>query len=98
MMLRGLLALLLIAAAVPAEAQTYPQRPVRLISPIPPGGAPDLIARAVGHRLALGLGQPVVIATGGLAELVATHSTTIEVVDPFLTLDGLRLVWELNRD
>src|SRR5919197_315486 len=38
-----------------------------------------------------------VIATGGLAELVAPHSRTIERVDPFLTLDGLRLVWELNR-
>lgn len=37
-----------------------------------------------------------VIATGGLAELVAPHSTTIESVDPFLTLDGLRLVWALN--
>jgi len=38
-----------------------------------------------------------VIATGGLAELVATHSSTIGEVDPFLTLDGLRMVWELNR-
>ncbi len=38
-----------------------------------------------------------VIATGGLAELVAAHSSTIEQVDPFLTLEGLRLVWELNR-
>jgi type III pantothenate kinase len=37
------------------------------------------------------------IATGGLADLVAPHSRTIESVDPFLTLDGLRLVWELNR-
>ena len=37
-----------------------------------------------------------VIATGGLAELVAPHSSTIELVDPHLTLDGLRLVWELN--
>jgi type III pantothenate kinase len=36
------------------------------------------------------------IATGGLAALVAPHSSTIESVDPFLTLDGLRLVWELN--
>src|SRR5688500_11440826 len=38
-----------------------------------------------------------VVATGGLAELVAAHSATIEEIDPFLTLEGLRLVWELNR-
>jgi type III pantothenate kinase len=37
------------------------------------------------------------IATGGLAELIAPHSKTIEKVDPLLTLDGLRLVWDLNR-
>src|SRR5919198_3475565 len=33
------------------------------------------------------------IATGGLADLIAPHSRTIEKVDPLLTLDGLRLVW-----
>ena len=37
------------------------------------------------------------VATGGLADLVAPHSRTIERVDPFLTLEGLRLVWDLNR-
>jgi type III pantothenate kinase len=38
-----------------------------------------------------------VIATGGLADLIAPHSRTIEHVDPTLTLEGLRLVWQLNR-
>ena len=38
-----------------------------------------------------------VVATGGLADLIAPYSHTIESVDPFLTLDGLRLVWEQNR-
>jgi type III pantothenate kinase len=38
-----------------------------------------------------------VVATGGLAELVAPHSRAIEAVAPFLTLDGLRMVWGLNR-
>jgi type III pantothenate kinase len=37
------------------------------------------------------------IATGGLAELIAPHTATIAGVDPFLTLEGLRIVWELNR-
>ena len=37
------------------------------------------------------------VATGGLADLIAPHARTIERVDPFLTLDGLRLVWERNR-
>lgn len=36
------------------------------------------------------------IATGGLADLVSPHSRTIERVDPFLTLEGLRLIWDLN--
>jgi type III pantothenate kinase len=43
----------------------------------------------------LGADAPA-IATGGLAELVTPHSETIERVDPFLTLEGLRLVWDLN--
>jgi type III pantothenate kinase len=46
-------------------------------------------------RAELGAKAPAV-ATGGLADLVAPHSQTIERVDPFLTLEGLRLVWELN--
>jgi type III pantothenate kinase len=39
-----------------------------------------------------------VIATGGLADVIAPHARTIERVDADLTLEGLRLVWERNRD
>ena len=38
-----------------------------------------------------------VVATGGLAPLIAPHARTVQAVDPFLTLQGLRLVWERNR-
>jgi type III pantothenate kinase len=37
------------------------------------------------------------VATGGLVEIIVPHSRTIELVDPWLTLEGLRLVWDLNR-
>jgi type III pantothenate kinase len=38
-----------------------------------------------------------VIATGGLAELIARETKVIDVLAPWLTLDGLHLIWELNR-
>jgi type III pantothenate kinase len=37
-----------------------------------------------------------VVATGGLAALIAPHAKTIQKVDPYLTLEGLRLVWQRN--
>lgn len=38
-----------------------------------------------------------VIATGGLAEIIAKETSVIQIVAPWLTLDGLRIVWGLNR-
>ena len=74
----ALVAILALGVA-PALAQTpYPNRTIKILVGIPPGGAPDVVARLVGHYLSESLGQPVVIenrtgANGNIAsEVVAT--------------------------
>jgi tripartite-type tricarboxylate transporter receptor subunit TctC len=54
------------AAALPAvariaQAQAYPSRPVRLIVPLAPGGATDIVARVIGQWLSERLGQPFIV-------------------------------------
>ena len=55
----------------------------------------DGIVAAIREELGV---EAQVVATGGLAELIAPHSQTIGRIDQLLTLEGLRLVWGRNRD
>jgi type III pantothenate kinase len=49
-------------------------------------------------RFRLELGSDMkVIATGGLSEVVAKETKVIDIISPWLTLEGLRLIWELNQ-
>jgi type III pantothenate kinase len=57
-------------------------------------GLVDAIVRR--FRAEMG-GSASVVATGSLAELIAAESETIQTVDPLLTLEGLRLLYERNR-
>src|SRR4051794_41434414 len=56
-----LLAISLLASAHPARADDYPNHPITLIVPYPPGGGVDTIARVIGGKLTDRLGQQVVI-------------------------------------
>jgi type III pantothenate kinase len=58
------------------------------------GQVDAIVSRIVAE---LGAAGAPVVATGGLADLIAPHSATITAVDPELTLQGLRIVWERNR-
>ena len=62
---RILPAIALFLAAAAATAQSYPDKPVRLIVPFPPGGSNDVIARVIGAQLSERLGQTVLIDNRG---------------------------------
>ena len=76
---RGWIWLMAATLAAPALAQDgpYPDRPIRIVVPFPPGGANDTVTRIVAERLSVRFGQPVVVenkpgAAGNIgAEMVA---------------------------
>src|SRR5258706_16323121 len=71
----GLAAVLMAALAAQLAAQSYPSKVVKIIMPFPIGGTNDIIARAVGDRLAPLLKQPVVIENrGGAGGLIGTDA------------------------
>jgi tripartite-type tricarboxylate transporter receptor subunit TctC len=63
MRILGLLLALLLAGVTTGEAsaQTYPNRPIRLLVPFAAGGAVDTLARLIGQKLTESLGQPVIV-------------------------------------
>lgn len=76
-------AMALAVSAVPAHAAEaagdYPQKPIKIVVPYPPGGSTDVLARTVGQKLSTRFGQPVVVenragASGNLGASYAAKS------------------------
>lgn len=68
---RLLFALVVLLVAASAAAQSYPDKPIKMIIGFPPGGAPDVVARLLGQKLSEALGQPIVMdhATGAAGNI-----------------------------
>jgi len=60
-MMRALAWIVAALFAIPAAAQNFPAKPIRLICPFPPAGAVDITSRAIAHEMTRSLGVPVAV-------------------------------------
>jgi len=71
---RVIFALLALCAALPAGAQNYPVKTVRMISPFPPGGSVDVVGRILAAKLSENLGQQVIVDNrSGASGIIGTE-------------------------
>src|SRR6188474_2869967 len=87
--MRRILLVLFAVLAQCAVAQDYPNRPLRLIVTVPPGGAADFIARLVGGKLSESVGQPVVVENrGGAGGTIAADAVAKAAPDGYTLLQN----------
>jgi tripartite-type tricarboxylate transporter receptor subunit TctC len=104
-------ATVLIGSGAIAQTPTYPTKPVRLVVPFGPGGAPDLVARNLAPKLTESLGQPAVVenrvGAGGIIgmEIVARsapdgHTLVVGSAGPVAIVPNLRrkLAYDVAHD
>jgi tripartite-type tricarboxylate transporter receptor subunit TctC len=78
--------LLLLAVASPAWAE-YPERPIRMVVPFPPGGVTDVVARLVAERLTADLGQQVIVDNkAGAGSVIGTDIVAKAPADGYTIL------------
>ncbi len=102
----ALLAMLVSASLGAASAHDYPNHPITLIVPYPPGGGVDLIGRLVGQRLSAALGQQVVVENrGGAGGMIGTRDIAKATPDGYtlgVMLTGVSLSpnagYDINKD
>jgi tripartite-type tricarboxylate transporter receptor subunit TctC len=87
--MRAFLALCLVAFSSLSIAQDYPNRAIRLIVTVPPGGAADFIARLVGAKVSESIGQPVLVENrGGAGGTIAADAVAKAAPDGYTLLQN----------
>jgi tripartite-type tricarboxylate transporter receptor subunit TctC len=94
-----------------AQAQAYPTKPIRMVVPFAAGGATDVLARILGEKMAVGLGQPIIIDNrSGAAGIIGTdvvakapadgHTLVLSLSNSLLTNQFLydKLPYSTQRD
>jgi len=86
-LLLSLAATFAVALAGTAAGQSFPDRPLKLIVPFPPGGATDVLGRILARRMGEILGQPVVVENhGGAGGTIGTEFTARQPADGYAFL------------
>ncbi len=82
-------ALVVIASASAALAQSFPSKPLRFIVPFPPGGSADILARTIGQKMSEGLGQSVVVDNRpGAGTAIGAEATAKSAADGYTIMIG----------
>ncbi len=73
-----------LTAAAPAQAAPYPEHPIRMVVPFPPGSITDVVARSLGKHMATDLGQPIVVENKpGANGIIGTHDVARSKADGY---------------
>jgi len=89
LIVRAIVAALCGLAVLPAQAETFPSRAIKLVVPYAAGGTGDIVARAVADRLASALGQSVVVENrAGATGAIGTQSVAAAAADGHTLLVG----------
>src|SRR5205823_13124028 len=84
--------------ARPARAQSYPDRPITLVVPFPPGGSTDILARIVAEHLRQAFGQPVIIENrSGASGNIGTAAVARAAADGYTFLFNTMSVHTMNQ-
>lgn len=97
MIWRGILATVVFVLSGPAFAQSYPAKPIRVVSPNSPGGSGDIVTRAIGARLTEAWGQQVLIDNrpGGNG-IIGTENAARSPADGYTILLGADVLFSIN--